>query len=89
MAISGSVLSALVLFVLPQFTQIFDQYEMPLPIITQILLAIADELRLHWWIWGPLVIGIVSGLLSWRKTQTGRASLDKFWVRGPRCREDL
>ncbi len=83
MAISGSVLSALVLFVLPQFTQIFDQYEMPLPIITQILLAIADELRLHWWIWGPLVIGIVSGLLSWRKTQTGRASLDKFWVRGP------
>ena len=81
--ISSSVLGALVLFVLPRFTAIFAQYEMPLPVITQLLLAFADELRARWWLWGPLAGSTLAGLLIWRKTEGGRTSLDQFWIRGP------
>ena len=81
--VSGSVLSALMLFVLPRFTQIFAQYDMPLPVITQFFLAIAAELRSRWWLWGPAVVSLVMGLLIWRKTELGRYSLDRFWLRGP------
>ncbi len=81
--VSSSVLGALILFVLPSFTEIFSQYEMPLPVITQFLLAFADELRARWWLWGPLVGSTLIGFLVWRKTQSGRRSLDHFWIRGP------
>ena len=81
--VSCSVLTALVLFVLPRFTSIFEQYEMPLPVITQMLLALADELQTRWWLWGPLVVGTLLAISVWRKTQAGRAVLDRFWIRGP------
>ena len=81
--VSSSVLAALVLFVLPRFTEIFDQHEMPLPAITQFLLAFADELRARWWLWGPLVSGSVLGFFVWRKTESGRRGIDLFWIRGP------
>jgi len=81
--VSSSVLGALILFVLPRFTSIFEQYEMPLPVITQLLLTLADELRTRWWLWGPLGASTVVGLLVWRKTEGGRTSLDRFLICGP------
>lgn len=81
--VSGSVLSALILFVLPQFTQIFNQYDMPLPIITRFFLAIADEISTRWWVWGPLVASAVVSSLIWRKTTNGRSQLDRIWISGP------
>ncbi len=81
--VSSSVLGSLVLFVLPKFTAIFAQYDMPLPVITQFLLAFADELRARWWLWGPLVASTLGGFLLWRKTKSGRATLDRLWISGP------
>ena len=81
--VSSSVLCALVLFVLPRFTEIFTQYEMPLPVMTQFLMAFADELYTRWWLWGPLVIGLAVGFFFWRKSDGGRSQLDRFWLYGP------
>jgi len=81
--VSGSVLVGLVLFVLPRFTEIFNQYEMPLPVLTQMLLAFADELRTRWWLWGPLTVSSFVGFFVWRKSASGRRCLDRFWLQGP------
>jgi type II secretory pathway component PulF len=81
--VSSSVLVALVLFVLPRFTAIFDQYDMPLPVITQFILAIADELSVRWWIYLPLLIGSLVAVLTWRRSESGRSLLDRFWISGP------
>ncbi|MGI9427246.1 MAG: type II secretion system F family protein [Bythopirellula sp.] len=81
--VSSSVLVALVLFVLPKFTAIFDQYDMPLPVITQFFLSIADELWVRWWIYLPILAGSVISLLIWRKSESGRNLLDRFWISGP------
>jgi len=69
--------------VLPRFTAIFDQYDMPLPVLTQFLLTFADELRSRWWLWGPLAVSVIVGFLVWRKSESGRGILDRFWIQGP------
>lgn len=83
LVVSSSVLTALVLFVLPRFAGIFEQYEMPLPVLTQFFLSISEELVKRWWLWGTLVVGSILGLFAWRQSASGRRSLDRLWIRGP------
>ncbi|MCA9230676.1 MAG: type II secretion system F family protein [Planctomycetales bacterium] len=83
MIVSSAVLVALVLFVLPRFAGIFEQYEVPLPFLTQALIALAEELWTHWWLWGPLAVGTLVGLLLWKNTNQGRRTLDTIWINGP------
>jgi type II secretory pathway component PulF len=83
MVVSSSVILALVLFVLPRFSEIFTQYELSLPVVTQMMLGLASELRLRWWLWIPLVLMMVGGLFTWRRTVGGRRQLDALWLRVP------
>ncbi len=82
-AVSSSVLVALVLFVLPRFSQIFEEYELVLPFVTEVLLMLASELRSRWWLWLPLAGSLLTGMLVWRKTDGGRRSLDLLWLKMP------
>ena len=83
LAVSSAVLAALVLFVLPRFATIFEQYDVPLPWLTELLIAAADEMWARWWLWTPLaVVGIV-GFFVWRKTEQGRRTIDAFYLRAP------
>ncbi len=76
-SVSSLVLSALVLFVLPQFAKIFEQFEMPLPVITQMLLGVSLELRGRFWLWGPLFLLVIVGTFASRFSTTGRRLWDK------------
>ncbi len=81
MTVSSAVIVALVLFVLPRFADIFEQYDLTLPVITQLLIAISTEFRSRWWLWGPAFASAVTGLLVWRKTAVGRRWLDALWLK--------
>lgn len=85
--VSASVLSALVVFVLPRFGEVFQQYDMSLPLITQALLGLAGELNSRWWLWGTCAAAAVTGFVVWRNTEGGRRRLDAFWLRGPAVRD--
>lgn len=87
LVVSTSVVAGLVIFVLPRFSGIFAQYDVALPIITQMLISFADELRNRWWFWVPLTIALVGGGLMWRKTAAGRQALDGMWVNTAVVRE--
>jgi type II secretory pathway component PulF len=78
--ISGSVISILVIFVLPRFAEIFSQYEVALPVVTQALLGIAAELQTRWWLWFPLAGAAAAGSLTWRATENGRRSVDHWML---------
>lgn len=81
-SISSLVIIALVLFVLPQFAQIFADYDTPLPWLTTVLLAIAGELRGRWYVYGPLTIIGVVGSIIYLRTDNGRQSRDWFLLHG-------
>ena len=81
--VSSLVLVALVLFVLPQFSEIFAEYELELPIVTEVLLVVADELTTRWWLWTPMAGGAVVGAVLWRRSTLGRRTLDSLWLKLP------
>jgi len=76
--VSFLVLCGLVLFVLPQFEGIFDQFEVPLPAITQFLLDLSAELRSRWWIWVPSAMATLVGLWLFKRSTTGRRLWDSL-----------
>lgn len=81
--VASTVITTLVVFVLPRFATIFEQYDITLPMVTQVLMGVADELRNHWWLWGPLAAAAVAGLVAVRVTERGRRAVDTAMVRCP------
>jgi type II secretory pathway component PulF len=79
-SVSALVLAALVLFVLPQFAQIFEDFETPLPVMTQVLLAVANEGRARFWLWGILAAGAMIGAVVVLTSDTGRRGWDQFVI---------
>lgn len=80
--VAGLVILGLMFFVLPQFAGVFDQFGMPLPVITQFLIRVSDELRSRWWLWIGLVAVAVVGFRVWRKSESGRRAWDGFLLHG-------
>ena len=66
------VVLGLMFFVLPQFAGVFDQFEMPLPAITQALLAISAVLEAQWLLCAALALGGVTAIIAMVKSDQGR-----------------
>jgi type II secretory pathway component PulF len=83
MVVSFAVVTILVIFVLPRFATIFEQYEIALPLITRVLMGIASEARSRWWLWVPLIgaggVGVAAAITS----TAGREFIDKALLRIP------
>lgn len=83
LVVSLCVIGVLLVFVLPRFAKLFADYDMALPWITQALIAIASELRGHWWLWGPLAVSGVLGAIALPKTVAGRRLVDRLLLTAP------
>lgn len=84
--VSFVVITTLIIFVLPKFATIFDQYELSLPLVTELLIGFADEIRARWWLWTPLLATGGAGAVALRLTQTGRELVDTGLLRCPGLR---
>jgi len=75
------VIGALLLFVLPNFEQVFIDMEVTPPISTQILLQFSAELRRRIWVWVGISLGsmVLAYKLLW--TQAVRRSLSNVALR--------
>lgn len=79
------IASGLIIFVVPQFAEIFNQFGKTLPAPTRILLATSDFLR-TWYSW-VIIVGVVVGITMflrvYGKTDAGRYQLDALKLRLP------
>ena len=78
--ISLVITFALMFLVLPQFSQVFEQLEVPLPIATQLLVSVARELRERIWLWGTLGAGLMTGLAVFLYSEKGRHWCDRLML---------
>jgi type II secretory pathway component PulF len=85
--VSSLVVIGLVTFVLPKFVDIFGQFEVSLPVITQVVVAISDVLRKHLLIWLPLVLAAIVGLIVSRNVEAGRRKWDYAMLNLPILRD--
>jgi type IV pilus assembly protein PilC len=77
------ILTAMLLFVVPQFKDIYTQLGGTLPLPTKILLAISDAVRHFWYIVGAAAIVLTILFRRWKKTPAGRAVVDALKLRVP------
>lgn len=87
LSVSMLVLSALIFFVLPQFSQVFVQMEVPAPALTQLLLDLGITLRTKWWLWGGILIAVIVAAVKTWKTDMARTVRDKFALNAPGFRD--
>ncbi|MCI0334348.1 MAG: type II secretion system F family protein [Planctomycetes bacterium] len=86
-AVSSLVVIGLVTFVLPKFVDIFSQFDVALPMLTQVVVATSDVLRRHILIWLPIVIAAFIGLLVSRNVEAGRKHWDAAMLNLPILRD--
>jgi len=77
------VVGALLVYVLPQVTQVFRHAHQQLPLLTRALIALSDFLRATWVLWAGLVAAAAFAL-RWALRRPGaRARIHRFLWRAP------
>lgn len=80
---SMAVLSAMLLFIVPQFAMIFKDLGGELPKLTQYTVAASDALKGSWYlVFGGMFGGII-GFKKWKATPGGRRVWERFTLRIP------
>lgn len=79
------IAAGLIVWVVPQFAEIFNSFGRALPTPTQILINVSDFLRtpIAWLVIVAVIVGIVAFLRVYRRTTSGRYNLDALKLRLP------
>lgn len=75
--------TALIMFVVPVFAEMFSDFGGDLPGLTQALLDFSDILTGYWYIFTALVVGLVYAFKYTYKTDRGQYKIDEFKLRFP------
>lgn len=73
----------MMIFVIPQITQLLIDANVDLPLTTKIIIWVSDLLVNFWWVFLLLVIGGIIFLQWYRKTPDGRLVLDRVLITLP------
>ena len=77
------IMSAMLLFVVPQFASIYDNLGGSLPLPTRFLLTLSDLFKTYWWMFlGGVFVGRFF-FRRWKKTPAGREQVDAAKLRVP------
>jgi type IV pilus assembly protein PilC len=77
------IMSAMLLFVVPQFQTIYASLGGQLPLPTQILLSASKIVRTYWWVVMAASIGGTIALRRFKKTPAGRLQVDRVKLKAP------
>ncbi|HTG47097.1 MAG TPA: type II secretion system F family protein [Actinomycetota bacterium] len=82
-ALVSLILTAMLLFVVPQFKNIYAGLGGSLPLPTRVLIGISDIFKKYWWM--VLILAFVGRFFfkRWRKTPAGREAVDGMKLRVP------
>jgi len=77
------VLTYFVVGIVPTFAEIFRDFDIELPLITQIVLNISYAVANHWLLIALIIGGIVGGFFLWTSIPTGKKMWHKFHLTMP------
>jgi type IV pilus assembly protein PilC len=83
MVIVVLILSAMLLFVVPTFKNLFSSLGGTLPLPTRILLAVSDTFKSKFLIVLLVVGGLIFAFRRWKKTDRGRYAVDRLKLKLP------
>ena len=68
----------LLIFVIPTFQEMFAASGVPLPLPTQIVIALSEGLQQYWWAVGGAILGLAVGARQYYKTDGGELVIDRI-----------
>ena len=80
MVIVGFVM---MIFVIPQLTEMYKDFGADLPFVTQMLIDISGFFVKYWWAMVAAIVGAIVIFQSWRKTPHGDRAFDNFLLTMP------
>ena len=83
LAFAALMITALFMFVLPKFKEIFMSMNVELPVTTKMLFGTSTFLRGHWYVLVISVVGLIVAFRMYRKTAKGAYQLDYFKLKIP------
>jgi general secretion pathway protein F len=81
--IGGSVVTFLLLVVVPKILDVLHQQKMALPLPTQVLVFVQTAFSAYWWAMLLGAIAAAVGFRAWRATERGRVAWDGYLLRMP------
>ena len=81
--VAGAILAGIMIFIVPKFKEMFEEFDVELPAITLTLMAVSDFIA-HRWYWGIAgIIGIIVFVKAVAATAGGRYIIDKIKLKLP------
>lgn len=77
------VVAGLVVFVLPTFAEVFDQFDAPLPPVTLFLLWLSGSVRGHWLLWAAGIAGAAFGARAYVTAERNRLAMHTLMISLP------
>ena len=70
-------------FVIPQFSSLYENMGANLPAITVFVVGFSSAVRENIFWLAPALIGAVAAIISWRRTENGRRTMDRWVLKVP------
>ena len=83
MTVAGGTTIFMLLFIIPTFAKLFQDFGAELPMPTQIVMDLSDFLRAYWWTLLLGAAGFIVALRKARATDKGRLVTDRFMLKVP------
>jgi type IV pilus assembly protein PilC len=81
--VSILVISAIMIFVIPSFVQMFKESGLPLPWLTLKVMELSDFFVKRWYVVLGVIVSIPMAISSYYKTEDGRRTIDEIMIRMP------
>lgn len=73
----------MMVFVIPQMTALYEDFDADLPLATQLLMNLSDFMVQRWYILLGMTIAAIFGFLRWKSTEKGRQQYDRLRLKIP------
>lgn len=77
------LVTVLTTFVIPQFSSLYDNMGTELPTITVVVVGFSSAVRENLFWLAPALAGLIAAIVSWRKTENGRRTMDRWILKIP------
>ncbi len=83
MSVAGGAMLFMLLFIIPVFADVFDDFGGELPLPTQIVVNASDFLKKTWYVIAGVIVALVIALKRYRKTERGGRQIDQLLLKSP------
>lgn len=83
LSVAGLILAGILVWVVPQFKKIFKDMNVPLPAMTEMLIAASNNVVNLWWIAPVLVVMGIFGYKLFTSNKTGKSIMDRIFISMP------